>query len=295
MRDSESWKCFIRRHRSTHERNATLCQTAVPFDRPFVFNITTTNHFVVVVIRTDVIGRLLTRVATIARWQPLLPLVLLLLLIVLLARWWTKVVTVGAAVVVAASASVAAVVVSRGGRSVERSVGRSVGRSVVRIASSGSNDEDDGDDGSGWMCQSAGLRQNERKARLTGSHGSVASPTPRWARGVARYRPIREAIFCYYSPIRTRLLYAFSTMCVHAYVAYLSLPTYLPPKTRTHALRATPLSPLHSTPARLLASLDFREQRSITDTCENCTSRAILSLSLFLSLSLSRSIRIDFL
>ena len=59
------------------------------------------------------------------------------------------------------------------------SVGRTIGRSVVRIASSGSNDEDDGDDGSGWMCQSAGLRQNERKARLTGSHGSVASPTPR--------------------------------------------------------------------------------------------------------------------
>jgi len=79
--------------------------------------------------------------------------------------------TVGAAV---ASASVAAVVVSRGGRSVL--VGRTIGRSFG--ASSSGNDDGD-NDGGGWMCQSASLRRNERKARLTGGRGSVASPTPR--------------------------------------------------------------------------------------------------------------------
>lgn len=51
---------------------------------------------------------------------------------------------------------------------VGRGFGRSGDRSVGRpTASSGSNDDGD-DGGSGWTCQSAGLRQNERKARLTG-------------------------------------------------------------------------------------------------------------------------------
>lgn len=48
-----------------------------------------------------------------------------------------------------------------------------------------------GGGGGGWMCQSAGLRRNERKARLR----SGTAWHRRLRERVARYRPIRDAIF----------------------------------------------------------------------------------------------------